>query len=152
MSFQSTAYSTPNFQIIPTQAQRNLVAPWGVVNHLPSSINVGDVNITLTPEQTVSGTFLVAPATGTVEYQFPEASAWYRFLSTRSVPGYENISNGDIFVFTAINNGAGDAEFIPGTGALGVDHLVAAGAGQANVLQVPVLWTVTSTGSSYTVL
>jgi hypothetical protein len=152
MSFQSTAYSTPNFQIIPAQRPRNLVAPWGVVNHLPSSINVGDLTVILTPEQTVSGTFLVAPTTGTVQYQFPDSSSWYRFLSTKSVPGYENLSEGDVFVFNVINNGAGDAEFIPGTGALGVDHLVAAGVGGASYVSVPVLWTVTSTGSSYTVL
>ena len=152
MSFQSTAYSTPNFQIIPTQAQRNLVAPWGVVNHLPSSINVGNVNITLTPEQTVSGTFLVAPATGTVEYQFPEASAWYRFLSTRSVPGYENISNNDVFIFNVINTGTGTANFVPGTGAIGITHAVYEVNTQAYQDVVPIQWTVTSTGSSYTVL
>ena len=57
MSFQSTIYSTPSFQVIP--AQRNFTAPWGVVSHLPKTIALGSDDMILTPEQTVSGTFLV---------------------------------------------------------------------------------------------
>ena len=150
MSFQQTSYSTPNFQIIPQN--RSFVAPWATVQHIPSSAVLGGTSITLTPEQLVSGTVLVSPFGASSDYQLPDVASLFRFLSTRSVPGYENISNNDVFIFNVINTGTGAANFLPGTGALGITHVVYEANTQAYQDVVPIQWTVTSTGSSYTVL
>ena len=151
MSFQQTSYSTPNFQIIPQN--RSFVAPWASVQHIPSSAVLGAVSITLTPEQLVSGTVLVSPEEeASVDYRLPDVASLFRFLSTRSVPGYENISNNDVFIFNVINTGLGTANFLPGTGAIGITHVVYEANTQAYQDVVPIQWTVTSTGSTYTVL
>jgi hypothetical protein len=152
MSFQQTIYSTPNFQIIPNQGQRQLVAPWAGITHLPSTVVFGGSNVTLTPEQTVSGTILVTPQVNAINYQLPDAASWYRFLSTRSVPGYENISNNDVFVLEVIHAGTGTANIVPGTGAGGIVHPIANSATGADSKFVPVQWKVTSTGTFYNVL
>ena len=150
MSFQQTSYSTPNFQIIPQN--RSFVAPWATVTHIPSSAVLGGNSMTLTPEQLVSGTVLVSPTGVSSDYQLPDVTSLYRFLSTRSVPGYENISNNDVFIFNVINTGTGTANFVPGTGAIGITHAVYEVNTQAYQDVVPIQWTVTSTRSSYTVL
>jgi hypothetical protein len=152
MSFQQTIYSTPNFQIIPNQGQRQLVAPWAGITHLPSSVVLGSSNVTLTPEQTVSGTILVTPQVNAINYQLPDSASWYRFLSTRSVPGYENISNNDVFVLEVINANTGTANIVPGTGAGGIVHPVYKVSTGAYCACVPVQWKVTSTGTFYNVL
>jgi len=157
MSFQQTIYSTPNFQI--NSSQRQLVAPWAVSNHYPKTIQLGASSATLTPEQTISGAFYVQPATQTaITVTLPDATSWFRFLSTRSVPGYENISNNDMFVYEVILGGTGTSvNFAPGTGASGIVHsfsksLTGAGATGAQCYCLPVSWTVTSTGVAYNVL
>jgi hypothetical protein len=150
MSFQSTIYSTPNFQVI--NGNRQLTAPWAAIQHLPSTVVLGSSAVTLTPEQTVSGNVLVTP-NSTVNYQLPDASSWFRFLSTRSVPGYENISNNDLFVLNIINNGTGTANIVPGTGAGGIIHPIFKAASTGAYCDcVPVQWKVTSTGTFYNVL
>lgn len=151
MSFQQTIYSTPNFQIIP--GQRQMTAPWGVINHYPKTIDLGSSSITLTPEQTTSGAFLVTPQS-VINYTLPDSLSLFRFLSTRSIPGFENISNNDMFMFDVINNGTGTANFIPGTGAGGIIHPFAnrAGSTGAQCDCLPIQWKVTSTGTFYNVL
>ena len=150
MSFQSTIYSTPNFQVI--NGQRQLTAPWAAIQHIPAIVSLGGTAQTITAEETVSGAILVAPQS-TINYQLPDSSSWYRFLATRSVPGYENISNNDLFILNVLNNGTGTANIVPGTGAGGIIHPVfrAANTG-AYSMDIPVQWKVTSTGTFYNVL
>ena len=150
MSFQSTIYSTPNFQV--NNGNRQLTAPWAAIQHLPSTVALGSSAVTLTPEQTVSGSILVTP-NATVNYQLPDSSSWFRFLSTRSVPGYENISNNDLFILNVLNNGTGTANIVPGTGAGGIIHPVfKAGSTGVYSQHVAIQFKTSSTGTFYNVL
>ena len=163
MSFQQTQYSQPNFVInnssAASQARNNIVAPWASVAHYPKTIALGASSLTLTPEQTVSGAFYVQPATATpITITLPDASSWYRFLATRSIPGYDNISDNDMFMHQVILSGTGTSvNFAPGTGGNGLTHsfakpLTGAGATGAQCNCLPVQWRVTSTGTWYNVL
>jgi len=163
MSFQSVSYSMPNFVVnnaaAASQSRNNIVAPWAAVAHYPKTIALGASAVTLTPEQTVSGAFYVQPATQTpINVTLPDSASWYRFLATRSIPGYDNISDNDMFVYEVLLAGTGTSvNFVPGTGGVGLTHpfskpLTGAGATGAQCSCLPVQWRVTSTGTWYNVL
>ncbi len=160
MSFQSVIYSQPNFVVnnasAASQARNNIVAPWATVAHYPSTINLGSSSQTLYPERTVSGKFYIAPSSdAAVNIKLPDAASWYRFLSTRSIPGYENISDGDMFVFEMMINGQGaKVNVLPGTGGAGTYHPFynTTGTTGAQCECFPVQWRVTSTGTWYNLL
>lgn len=157
MSFQNTIYSPANFQI--NNNQRALVSPWSVLQHYPKTIVLNGVSQTLTPEQTISGAFYVSPSNTTaINITLPDASSWYRFLSTRTVAGTNNISNNDIFKYDVFLGGAGTRlNFLPGTGAAGIIHAFgkpSSGAGATGALcdSFAVQWSVSGSSVSYNVL
>ena len=163
MSFYSVANSTPNFVInnsaAASQARNNIVAPWAVASHYPKTISLGASSLTLDPQETISGAFYVQPATATpITVTLPDSASWYRFLATRSIPGYDNISDNDMFMFNVVLAGTGTTvNFAPGTGGVGLTHsfskpLTGAGATGAQCNCLPVQWRVTSTGTWYNVL
>ena len=164
MSFYSVANSTPNFVInnaaAASQARNNIVAPWAAVAHLPKTVNIGNQSITLTPEQTASGVLYCSTGStyGVVQnVTLPDAASWYRFLSTRSIPGYENISDNDMLNIQLLYGGSGAVNILPGTGASAGTHSygkVAAGKGATGVQSdsIPIQWRVTSTGTWYNIL
>lgn len=157
MSYQNTIYSPANFQIQTNP--RAMVSPWSVSSHYPRSICLTGASQTLTPEQTISGAFYISPPnSNAVNITLPEASSWYRFLSTRSVVGVDNISNNDIFKYDVVLGGAGTrVNFLPGTGAAGIIHAfgkpsVGMGATGALCDSFAVQWAVSPTSISYNVL
>ncbi len=161
MSFYSVANSTPNFVInnsaAGSQARNNIVAPWGAISHYPKTINIGSQNITLTPEQTVSGALYCFNNTGAQNVTLPDSSSWYRFLATRSIPGYDNISDNDMLSIQLLYGGSGAINILPGTGAWTGTHSYgkpASGRGATGVQSdvIPIQWRVTSTGTWYNIL
>ena len=164
MSFQQTAYSTPNFVVnnssAANQSRNNVVSPWAVASHFPKSIVLNPVDTTLTPENLLSGalyTSFTGSANTVCAWKLPDTSSLYRFLATRSIPGYDNISNNDVFKWEVFidgpTSGTGTLNIVSGTGAPSFQKplVCAPGTTGASFTNFGIKWQVTTTGAWYNI-
>lgn len=105
MSLQQTAYSLPNFSVLPSRDRR---APYGTINNIPNILDVTSYDGQTLPVTMLSaGTLIVKPNNEIgITIALPSNADLFGFLN-----GKKYLSNGDVQAITIINRGDSLATF-----------------------------------------